>query len=892
MKNIQSSIKIYTKFSLSIAALLCAFCLAKQNLVHADELDTSAALAVPSHSDNEASDSDNQPANETSVSLVETNNPNALVAEANHTDAPSALAEAAPDAEGEATSEEVDTEETQSVKVSVTVPHEAYQLFATQITLKSGEKIADQYNADYKKINLSYQQNAKGVYELSPSLFEDSKGKTYRLEEFLALTPQKDETFSIKQFSRKIPISFYIVDGTPEGEKSNIQLGVLNIRKDNDKTFVVQTVDFSDVKYFDVQPEKGGAPVHQGFVSKTIYLDHLADTTSNKIQNYWWNENDVLLPKGLEGIKYSLGGRANYVTGGYYVVRTTFPDFAWISVSDASPDHPVDVSFDLIAHSLQDHNRFPEKGQKLTLTGQVSGTITQGNKPTLILLKGLVTRTYENGHPLGPVNFSSYNHQVITEREPEGDRFPVIGRATIEYKFPDIEGYTKRVVGDGFSPKSLFSVYYYKNVPLIFDAGEGTLKDPNLASVNGLHTRAIKEVLSQAPDVNAPEGYRFAGWKVNDQELSLDTVLNETSPLTFHAKYEKIEKLADHVSVSGKVELDNGVTLTDEMITSKVTAPEGAKLTVTDKPETSNAGEYSAKVQVEKDGESITVNVPVTVKDTHRLTPEDIKPIEVVQGASEIPYASALPERDDIQSLTPTEPLADTSTPGDKNATVTVTFTDGHSEEVTIPIKIVEPTPSLEDLVEVTGSIELFEGEALTDAMIEEKISRPKEASLAIDSKPDTTQAGNYNVSVTVKKGDETLTVLVPVIVKEKRDDTLIPGENTPADPKPGNNQPIETSPSDNHLTENDNSAGKSETDLSTSLEASDVPSQEDAQDNLADVNSEADQADSTSNEKNPQNQSMTSSAQKLPQTGVVSTLGLGLILTLTGSVFSWRKRD
>ena len=135
-----------------------------------------------------------------------------------------------------------------------------------------------------------------------------------------------------------------------------------------------------------------------------------------------------------------------------------------------------------------------------------------------------------------------------------------------------------------------------------------------------------------------------------------------------------------------------------------LTLPTGATLQVVTPVDTTTAGEQTAKVKVIfANGSSRVVTVPVTVKEVRKATPiGTIPPASPVTALTvkqhgEVNYNQALtlPTGATLQVVIP----ADTTTAGEQTAKVKVTFANGSSRVVTVPVIVEKAIPSDYELV-------------------------------------------------------------------------------------------------------------------------------------------------------------------------------------------------
>ncbi|HFI0681942.1 TPA: pullulanase, partial [Streptococcus suis] len=226
--------------------------------------------------------------------------------------------------------------------------------------------------------------------------------------------------------------------------------------------------------------------------------------------------------------------------------------------------------------------------------------------------------------------------------------------------------------------------------------------------------------------------------------------------------------------------------------TSLLGLPEGAKVAVITEADTSSVGSKEAVVKVTfADGSSRTVTVPVTVYDQQPWTP--ITPIpevtvpsdtRVLKG-SQVDYASilSLPADASVTVLS----AADTSSVGSKEGVVKVTFADGSSRTVTVPVTVYDQQPwtPITPIPEVTipSDIRVLRGSQVDYASV---LGIPEGAKVAVVTEVDTSSVGSKEGVVKVTFADgSSRTVTVPVTVYDQQPwtpITPIPEVTVPSD--------------------------------------------------------------------------------------------------------------
>ena len=200
-------------------------------------------------------------------------------------------------------------------------------------------------------------------------------------------------------------------------------------------------------------------------------------------------------------------------------------------------------------------------------------------------------------------------------------------------------------------------------------------------------------------------------------------------------------------------------------IANKGDLPTDANYVWKDKPDTSTPGDKPATVVV-KYPDGTSEEVPVTVKVTPQSDEYDPKGQEVPAKHGETPDpANGIANKDDLPKDTKYEwkDKPDTSTPGDKPATVVVKYPDGTSKEVPVTVKV---TPQSDEYDPKGQEVPAKHGETPDPANgIANKDDLPKGTTYAWKDKPDTTTPGEKPATVIVTYPDGT-SEEVPVTVK------------------------------------------------------------------------------------------------------------------------------
>ncbi|MFH6635807.1 Rib/alpha-like domain-containing protein, partial [Streptococcus suis] len=239
--------------------------------------------------------------------------------------------------------------------------------------------------------------------------------------------------------------------------------------------------------------------------------------------------------------------------------------------------------------------------------------------------------------------------------------------------------------------------------------------------------------------------------------------------------------------------------------TVTVTLPDGNTVTVPVNPD----GTWTAPITPAKPGDTYTgiqtepgknpsdptsVTVPKTQADDFTPKGQDV-PAKV----GDTPKAEdGISNKGDLPSGTTYEwkDKPDTTTPGDKPATVVVTYPDGSKDEVPVTVKVTAPTPQADDFTPKGQDVPAKVGDTpKAEDGISNKGDLPSGTTYEWKDKPDTTTPGNKPATVVVTYPDgskDEVPVTVKVTEPAKEDsvpptinpvnpgDTTIGGEGTP----------------------------------------------------------------------------------------------------------------
>ncbi|MDO5696269.1 MAG: Rib/alpha-like domain-containing protein, partial [Eubacteriales bacterium] len=330
------------------------------------------------------------------------------------------------------------------------------------------------------------------------------------------------------------------------------------------------------------------------------------------------------------------------------------------------------------------------------------------------------------------------------------------------------------------------------NIPVVYTVveGEAGTKEPATQdlTVNKNETPNAEDAITNKDELDA-KSYEFKEpvdtTTPGDKEVTVVVTYNDGSKdevaVKVHVRNDAEAYKETNTDAKGAKEVVKGTEATTDGITFTPALPEGATVvgfaggaTV----DTSVAGEKEPVNVTVKFADESTANIPVvyTVVEGEAGTKEPATQ-DLTVNKNETPNAEdAITNKDelDAKSYEFKEPV-DTTTPGDKEVTVVVTYNDGSKDEVAVKVHVRNDAEAYKETnTDAKGAKEVVKGtEATTDGITFTPVL-PEGATVvgfAGGATVDTSVAGEKEpVNVTVKFADES-TANIPVVY------TVVEGE-------------------------------------------------------------------------------------------------------------------
>ena len=302
---------------------------------------------------------------------------------------------------------------------------------------------------------------------------------------------------------------------------------------------------------------------------------------------------------------------------------------------------------------------------------------------------------------------------------------------------------------------------------------------------------ASQPVKSIIEGQNLPDGKSSGKYEIKVEVKYPDGSTDEVTVKVTVAK----SQAETYVEETKTLEVNKNEVLTVEKLKEGITnLPGEVKVDIKENADTSEVGEKTARLTLTfKDSSSKEVQVKVKVKEV--IEGGIIRPIPEIKAADiikeEVIYSGNIDLRDNIKNLPEasvvediTSPKIDTRKPGEYSGKVKVTFKDGSSRIVVVPVEVLKS--QAETYVAETKTLEVNKDETLTVEKLKEGITNlPGEVNVDIKENADTSEVGEKTARLTLTFKDSSskevqVKVKVKEVIPEKTDSEI----NSPVIPK------------------------------------------------------------------------------------------------------------
>ena len=318
--------------------------------------------------------------------------------------------------------------------------------------------------------------------------------------------------------------------------------------------------------------------------------------------------------------------------------------------------------------------------------------------------------------------------------------------------------------------------------------GLATTADEILTSV----TTDYPEDSASQPSKSIIEGQNLPDGKTSGQhEIKVEVKYPDGSTDEVIVKVIVAKSQAEnYVAETETLEVNKNEVLTVEKLKKGITnLPQEVKFDIKENADTSEVGEKTASLTLTfKDTSSKEVEVKVRIKEV--IEGGIISPIPEIDSSNvvkeEVAYNGNIDLRDNIKNLPEgtvvediTDPIIDTIKPGEYSGKVKVTFKDGSSRIVVVPVEVLKS--QAENYVADTKTLEVNKNEVLTVEMLKEGITNlPQEVKFDIKENADTSEVGEKTARLTLIFKDSSskevkIKVKVNEVIPEKTDSEKYP---------------------------------------------------------------------------------------------------------------------
>ena len=285
---------------------------------------------------------------------------------------------------------------------------------------------------------------------------------------------------------------------------------------------------------------------------------------------------------------------------------------------------------------------------------------------------------------------------------------------------------------------------------------------------------------------NLPDGRTSGRHEIKVEVKYPDGSTDEVIVIVIVAKSQAENYFAE----TETLEVNKNEVLTVEKLKKGITnLPQEVKVDIKENADTSEIGEKTASLTLTfKDTSSKEVEVKVRVKEV--IEGGIISPIPEIDSSNivkeAVAYNGNIDLRDNIKNLPEgavvediTDPIIDTKNPGEYFGKVKVTFKDGSSRIVVVPVEVLKSQAV--NYVAETKTLEVNKDEVLTVKKLKEGITNlPEEVNVVIKENADTSEVGEKTASLTLtfkdsSSKDLTLNIKVNEVIPEKTDSEKYP---------------------------------------------------------------------------------------------------------------------
>ena len=283
-----------------------------------------------------------------------------------------------------------------------------------------------------------------------------------------------------------------------------------------------------------------------------------------------------------------------------------------------------------------------------------------------------------------------------------------------------------------------------------------------------------KPIISLEKGQTLPDGKKSGEYNIKIEVKYPDESISKTS-----VKLTVLKSQAETYREETKtLEVNKDEVLTVEKLKEGITnLPQEVKVDIKEDADTSEVGEKTARLTLTfKDSSSKEVSIKVRVKEV--IEGGIIRPIPEIRKEDiekeEVTYSGNINLTDNIKNLPEgsvvediTDPKIDTRKPGEYSGKVKVTFKDGSSRIVIVPVEVLKS--QAETYREETKTLEVNKDEVLTVEKLKEGITNlPQEVKVDIKEDADTSEVGEKTARLTLTfKDSSSKEVEVKLRVKE-----------------------------------------------------------------------------------------------------------------------------